>query len=124
MHRKPPRRFKPLPPRAHFFQRLAKMALAAFGLIVFSQLLGMAGYMFFEGMTPVDSFVNAAMLLSGMGPLDPPKTHAGKIFAGLYALYSGLILILATGLILSPVFHRVLHRFHLEQEDGDEEQDS
>ena len=88
-------------------------------LIIASQLLGMAGYSYFEGMSAVDAYANAAMILSGMGPLASPQTVGGKIFAGTYALYSGLILILATGLVLSPVFHRVLHRFHLEREDDD-----
>jgi hypothetical protein len=82
----------------------------------------MAGYSYFEGMSSVDAYANAAMILSGMGPLAAPQTTFGKIFAGTYALYSGLILILATGLVLSPVFHRVLHRFHLEREE-DEERD-
>jgi hypothetical protein len=94
--------------------------MAAGVVVVVSQLLGMAGYMYFEGMTVVDAFVNTAMILSGMGPLDAPKTVPGKLFAGSYALYSGLVLILASGLILAPVFHRVLHRFHLEQEDEEE----
>jgi hypothetical protein len=66
----------------------------------------------------VDAFANAAMILSGMGPLSPPQTTGGKLFAGLYALYSGLALIVATGIILAPVVHRLLHRFHVESEDG------
>jgi hypothetical protein len=65
-------------------------------------------------MTLTDAYVNAAMILSGMGPLDAPKTEAGKIFAGSYALYSGLAVIVAAGILLAPVVHRMLHRFHLE----------
>jgi hypothetical protein len=118
-HKLPRRSLAPLASRARFAQRLARGMLAAFVLIVLSQLLGMAGYSYFEDMTPVDAYANAAMILSGMGPLASPQTTGGKIFAGTYALYSGLILILATGLVLSPVFHRVLHRFHLELEEDD-----
>ena len=91
------------------------MAAAAL-LIAVSLVGGMCGYRYFEGMTWVDAFANASMILSGMGPLTPLNTEAGKIFAGSYALYSGLVLILATGVIVAPLFHRVLHRFHLEAE--------
>jgi hypothetical protein len=67
-----------------------------------------------ERMSWVDSFVNASMILSGMGPLGPLETTSGKLFAGCYALYSGLIVIIASSLILAPIFHRILHRFHLD----------
>ena len=83
-------------------------------LIGISLLGGMCGYHFFEGLSWIDAFANASMILSGMGPLDAPKTDGGKIFAGCYALYSGLALILAAGLILAPMAHRILHRFHVE----------
>jgi hypothetical protein len=75
---------------------------------------GMAGYHYFEGMSWIDAYVNASMILSGMGPVTMLQTHGGKIFAGSYALYSGLALIFVTGLIISPIAHRLLHRFHLE----------
>lgn len=84
-------------------------ALAGAGLVI-----GMAGYSYFEGMAAADAFVNAAMILSGMGPVGELKFTAGKVFAGCYALFSGLIIIIATSFLLAPVFHRVLHRFHLE----------
>jgi len=74
----------------------------------------MLGYRYFEGMAWIDAFANASMILSGMGPLNPLQSWGGKLFAGCYALYSGLALIVATGIILAPVIHRVLHRFHLE----------
>jgi len=64
----------------------------------------------------VDAFANAAMILSGMGPLEPLKSTAGKMFAGLYALYSGLVLVLASGVVLAPIVHRMLYRFHLQDE--------
>ncbi len=86
------------------------LALAFFGLAI-----GMAGYAFFEDMSFTDAYVNAAMILSGMGPLGELKTTGGKIFAGSYAIFSGLLIVIATGFVLAPVFHLVLHRFHVEQ---------
>ncbi len=80
--------------------------------------VGMAGYASFEGLGWCDSFLNASMLLGGMGPVDMPHTAGGKLFAGLYALYAGLVFLVATGLLLIPVFHRVLHKFHWEAEGG------
>jgi hypothetical protein len=77
----------------------------------------MAGYAAFEDMPLADSYVNAAMILSGMGPLGELKTTAGKVFAGSYAIFSGLVIVIATGLVLAPIFHRVLHRFHMETSD-------
>ena len=79
---------------------------------------GMIGYLYFEPKdvnTWPDAFLNAAMLLGGMGPVHTPATEAGKVFAGLYALYAGLVFLVAAGLLLAPVFHRLLHRFHWEQ---------
>jgi hypothetical protein len=84
-------------------------ALTLLGLFV-----GMLGYAFFEGMSLVDAYVNAAMILSGMGPLGELKTTGGKIFAGSYAIMSGLFIVIASGFVLAPIFHRVLHRFHVE----------
>lgn len=96
---------------------MARMTIAI-GLWVFlttaGLAIGIAGYAYFEGMSFVDSFVNASMILSGMGPMGELKTTAGKIFAGAYAIFSGLIIIIATGFVLAPIFHRVLHRFHVE----------
>jgi hypothetical protein len=85
------------------------LALAVIGLTI-----GMAGYAKFEDMSLVDAYVNAAMILSGMGPLGELKTTAGKIFAGSYAILSGLVIAIATGFVLAPIFHRILHRFHVE----------
>jgi hypothetical protein len=62
----------------------------------------------------VDSLLNASMILGGMGPVDPLKTNAGKVFASVYALYSGLALIAVVGLLLAPILHRVMHEFHME----------
>ena len=99
-----------------FLRRLFwNFALASL-VVVLSLLGGMMGYHFIEGLNLLDSFLNAAMLLSGMGPVDQLKTTAGKLFAGCYALYSGLILVLSSGIILAPLVHRMLHRFHLEND--------
>jgi hypothetical protein len=105
---------QPLLDRAAFARRLARSAAAAGLLVGPSLVAGVVGYRAFEGMPWIDAFANAAMILSGMGPLEPLKTTGGKLFAGCYALFSGLVLIVATGIILAPVVHRVLHQFHLE----------
>ena len=81
--------------------------------------IGMAGYAAFEGMSLADAYVNAAMILAGMGPMGELKTTAGKVFAGSYAIFSGLLLIIATGFVLAPIFHRVLHHFHVETHEQD-----
>src|SRR5438552_16250070 len=88
----------------------------AFSLTLLAAALGvgMAGYSYFEHLPWRDAFLNAAMLLGGMGPVDAPKTDAGKVFAGLYALYAGLVFLISVGVALTPVLHRVLHKFHLE----------
>ena len=87
-------------------------ALTLIGLTI-----GMAGYAYFESMSFADAFVNAAMILSGMGPVKNLNSDAAKVFASCYALFSGVVFISATGILLAPMFHRVLHRFHLEQKD-------
>ena len=86
------------------------------GLLLGSLALGMAGYMYFEHLPWRDAFLNAAMLLGGMGPVDPPKSDGGKLFAGLYALYAGLLILVTAGVVLAPVLHRLLHRFHWAEE--------
>lgn len=85
-------------------------------MILISLAAGMAGYHWFESMSWIDAFANAAMILSGMGPLEPLHTDAGKIFAGLYALFSGLALIGVAGIMFAPVIHRFLHRFHMDED--------
>ncbi len=95
-----------------FIKRVIIHAAISVGVLVFSLLLGIEGYEHFEHLQWRDAFLNSAMLLGGMGPVNPPVTDNGKIFAGVYALYSGLIFILVAGLTLTPVAHRILHRFH------------
>jgi hypothetical protein len=107
-------RHEPLLPRRAFARRLARNFTVASALIAISLAVGMAGYHFLEDMGWLDAFANAAMILSGMGPLEQLKSPGGKLFAGLYALYSGLAVIVATGILIAPVFHRMLHSFHVE----------
>ena len=107
-------RLSPLLPRRAFRARLMKTASLGFALIAASLVVGMLGYHYIAGQTWPDSFLNAAMILSGMGPIGELNSTAAKIFAGTYALYSGLALILIAGIILAPIVHRFLHRFHLE----------
>ena len=105
---------EPLLSRADFARRVLRSCVAAAVLIALSLFSGMVGYRMLEGMSWIDAFANAAMILSGMGPLAPLQTWGGKLFAGLYALYSGLAFIAATGILFAPVVHRLLHRFHME----------
>ena len=108
---------QPMLSRGEFALRLLRNFLASSLLIGVSLFAGMLGYAYFEGLDWMDAFVNASMILSGMGPLHNPTTWGGKLFAGLYALYSGLALIVSIGIILTPMLHRFLHRFHLEAEE-------
>jgi hypothetical protein len=118
-------RHAPLAPRAVFLRRLGEVVALSAGLVVASLAVGMWGYQHFEHLAWRDAFLNAAMLLGGMGPVETPVTPGGKLFAGFYALYAGLILLVSVGLMLTPVLHRLMHQFHLEEgtepvADGDE----
>jgi hypothetical protein len=105
-------RHQPPLPRAGFIRRVIGHLSVASGLLLVSLAGGMTGYAVFEHLSWVDAFLNSAMLLGGMGPVDPPKYTAGKLFAGLYALYAGLVFIVTAALIFTPVVHRVIHHFH------------
>jgi len=109
-------RKEPLLPRRRFLLRLARHALLSFAFIAVSLAAGIIGYRHYEGMGWIDAFVNAAMILGGMGPMGELKSEGGKIFAGVYALYSGLVVIIAVGILAAPILHRFLHRFHMESE--------
>ena len=108
------RHSQPLISRRLFARRVARSLAAGASIIAVSLSAGMLGYHWLEGMPWIDAFANAAMILSGMGPLDPLRTDGGKLFAGLYAIYSGLAVILIAGVVFAPVVHRFLHRFHLD----------
>ncbi len=105
---------QPLIPMDQFLRRVANSGILALGIITVSLLIGMVGYRSLEGLSWMDAFLNSAMLLGGMGPVNTPITGGGKLFAGLYALYCGIVVILVAGIILAPLAHRILHRFHLE----------
>jgi hypothetical protein len=110
---------RPAPPH-RFLGRVFAHFLIVFGLVAASLVIGMVGYEALEGLSWLDSFLNAAMLLGGMGPIHTPTTTDGKLFAGLYALYAGLVFIAASSLLVAPVFHRVLHNLHwTESKNGD-----
>lgn len=104
-------------PRGHFVHRLLVHFALAGALILESLVIGMIGYVYFEGLSWVDAFVNAAMLIGGMGPVNPLMTTGGKLFAGCYALFAGLVFLVVAGIMLGPVVHRILHRFHWETQE-------
>jgi hypothetical protein len=114
------RQHEPLAPPRHFALRLARSVAWGFTFVAVSLFIGMAGYHVFERMSWLDAFLNASMLLAGMGPLASPLSDAGKLFAGLYALYSGFAVLIGAAIIFAPVIHRALHRFHLEESDKDQ----
>lgn len=110
-------RHQPPLSRHRFAHRLLTHASAAGLLAAGSLALGVAGYMGFEHLSPLDALLNAAMLLGGMGPVNAPQSAAGKLFASFYALYAGLVFIVTAALLLTPVLHRLLHRFHWDERD-------
>jgi hypothetical protein len=110
------RQQKPIPLKA-FLIRQGRYLLSASLLLAFGLGIGVIGYHELETMSWIDSFLNAAMILGGMGPVDILHTQAGKLFAGVYALFSGLMFLVAAGLFFSPLVHRLLHKFHFEAED-------
>jgi hypothetical protein len=103
-------------PRRAFLLRLTTHVGIAVGIIFGSLAMGVLGYHFLGGFAWIDALVNASMLLGGMGPVDALHTTAGKLFASFYALYYGMVFLVAVGIIFAPVFHRILHHFHLEAE--------
>jgi hypothetical protein len=106
-------------PRREFIRRLGWSVALGSVLILFSLTLGVLGYHFVCGLPWIDAFLDAAMILSGMGPLSPIPNTAGKLFAGCYAIYCGIALIGTTGIIFAPAIHRALHKFHLEERELD-----
>ena len=103
--------------RFEFFLRLLRTGLGAIGLILLSLLIGATGYRVFEHLSWLDAVLNAAMILTGMGPVDRVQTTGGKIFATCYALFSGVIFLTLAAILFAPIIHRLIHSFHLELED-------
>ena len=102
---------QPLAKKSVFVKRLALNGILGLALLIFSLIVGMMGYHFLEGLTWIDSLLNASMILGGMGPVTPLQTNAGKIFASIYAIYSGVILLASVGILATPIFHRFFITF-------------
>ena len=112
-------RRQPLLSRAAFLRRLGRYAAAALLLVAVSWLIGIVGYRVFEGMSWIDSMLNAAMILGGMGPVNPLRTDAGKLFASFYALFAGIVFLVSVAILMAPLLHRLLHQFHLDTAQND-----
>jgi len=109
-------------PKAHpplsthrFARRMVIHFTISVGLLAMSLGVGIGGYAAFDGLPVIDGFVNAAMLLGGMGPVNMPMSTSGKLFSGIFALYSGLVFLISAAFIITPVAHRVLHKFHWDE---------
>lgn len=102
--------------RVEFLGRFARHAALALGIIGVSLGGGVCGYHWLENLPWLDSLLNASMILGGMGPVDPLKTDDGKLFASFYALYSGMVFFVVAGVLLTPLAHRMLHRFHWDED--------
>jgi hypothetical protein len=107
---------EPVAPRSVYYARLRRSIAAGAALVLVSLVIGALGYHGFEDLPWIDAFLNASMILGGMGPVDALHTTGGKLFATVYALYSGLVLLLTAGIVIAPAVHRLLHRFHVDCE--------
>lgn len=108
---------KSLPHRKHFRNKFLKYLLAAVLFLIFSLFIGTVGYKYFFHLSWIDGFYNASLILTGMGPVDVPPGNVAKIFASLYAVYSGVAFLTTVALLFAPILHRFLHKFHLDIED-------
>lgn len=106
---------EPLLAKELYFKRLVNHFSIGFAVIIISLLAGICGYHFFEGLSWVDSLLNASMILSGMGPVNELRTDSGKFFASFYALFSGIVFLVTVAIIFTPVVHRFLHKLHIEK---------
>jgi hypothetical protein len=113
---------QPLLPRRQFLQRMVAAIGVTLAIIAASLAFGMAGYHFLGGLPWIDALLNSAMILTGMGPVDPMQSTGGKLFATVYALYSGVAFLSMMAVLLAPIIHRAMHKFHLdaEEDDGDD----
>ena len=110
-------RYKSLPHKKHYINRITKNILAALIILVFSLLIGVAGYMHYFQLNWIDALLNASMILTGMGPVNAATNDGAKLFASFYAIYSGMAFLTSVAVIFAPVLHRFLHRFHLDPEE-------
>lgn len=104
-------------PRRHFYWRMFGSLLLGMGMLGIALLIGVLGYHHLAGQSWIDALLNASMILAGMGPVSELPSDASKIFASLYAIFSGVAFISVMAIILSPAVHRLLHKFHLESDD-------
>ncbi len=111
------RRHEPVLPRPLFYRRVLTFFLFSVIIIGCSLGVGILGYHFTEHLSWLDSLLNASMILGGMGPVDSLKTDAGKLFASFYALFSGMVFLVAVGVLIAPIVHRFLHTFHVAPDD-------
>jgi hypothetical protein len=109
---------QPLLSPHEFLIRQLIYLLVALAIIAGSLAMGVLGYHIFENLPWIDSLVNASMILGGMGPVNELHTNLGKLFASFYALYSGIVFLVSVGVIVAPLYHRFLHRFHLQADDS------
>lgn len=112
-------RSEPLASRQTFIWRMATGFAISLALIVVALGIGVSGYRWLAGMGWIDAVLNASMILGGMGPVDRLPTDGAKLFAAAYAIFSGLVFISVMGVILAPVVHRIIHKFHLDDQDSD-----
>lgn len=103
-------------PRSRYYIRILVSLGSTLIIVAFSLSFGSAGYAYFGGLNWVDALLNASMILTGMGPVDRMVTTPGKLFATFYALYSGIAFLSMMAILIAPILHRFLHRFHLEME--------
>ena len=111
------RRHEKLAPRSVFVKRVVASLAIGVGLMAFALCIGIAGYHWLAGLDWIDSLLEASMILGGMGPINPLSNSAAKVFASVYALFSGVVFIALMGIVLSPLAHRMLHKFHLDEND-------
>ena len=107
-------RSQPLLPRRLFLRRLLKHVVAAAAFLSVGLAVGVLGYHFLERLSWLDSLLNASMILGGMGPVAELQTRAGKMFASAYAIFSGIFFLVVAGIVIAPIFHRIMHRLHLD----------
>ena len=105
-----------------FINKMTINIFIAFCLLTISLIIGMVGYKYFLHLPWVDSLLNASMILTGMGPVDKAETDGGKIFASIYAIYSGVAFLTSVAFLSAPILHRTLHRFHLDLDENDDQQ--
>ncbi len=120
------RKSEPLLPRTEFLKRMARTLSFVFAILAVGLGIGVCGYHWCQGLGWLDSLLNASMILTGMGPVDPPKTAVGKWFGSFYALFSGIAFVTSAGIGFTPIAHRLLHWFHQETRDqeGEEEDEA